>query len=138
MKHELNGRMYTRRDFFSLLVPVLSVPVILWWLFTGGRTRTGGMRPADVVIRNEIPAGISFHDNVLLVRRGDEIRAFEARCTHLGCTISRTEGDVLVCQCHGSRFDLDGNPVKGPASEALRELPVTKGSNGETVISFKP
>lgn len=96
------------------------------------------MRPADVVIRNEIPAGISFHDNVLLVRRGDEIRAFEARCTHLGCTISRTEGDVLVCQCHGSRFDLDGNPVKGPASEALRELPVTKGSNGETVISFKP
>ena len=52
-------------------------------------------------------------------------KAFRAKCTHLGCSIKKLEGDQLVCACHGSRFGLDGKVINGPAIHPLEELKVT-------------
>ncbi|UYP18082.1 Rieske (2Fe-2S) protein [Rhodococcus sp. Z13] len=49
-----------------------------------------------------------------------DFRAFTALCTHQGCNITGVEDDRIVCNCHGSRFDLDGNPVEGPAKRPLK------------------
>jgi len=42
------------------------------------------------------------------------------RCTHLGCLLHFNAAErSWDCPCHGSRFDIDGSVLAGPASEAL-------------------
>jgi nitrite reductase/ring-hydroxylating ferredoxin subunit/uncharacterized membrane protein len=55
---------------------------------------------------------------VAVVRRGQQVHAMVARCTHRGGPLDegRVVGDCLECPWHGSRFALeDGSVVRGPA-----------------------
>lgn len=60
---------------------------------------------------------------VWLVRRADAVRAFSARCPHLGCVVGHADRGFR-CACHGGRFSEDGVPVAGPPKRPLRELAV--------------
>jgi Rieske Fe-S protein len=40
-------------------------------------------------------------------------------CTHQGCGVTITTNTQLDCPCHLSRFDGDGDVVRGPADRAL-------------------
>jgi Rieske Fe-S protein len=58
---------------------------------------------------------------VLIVRTGDlEFRAFSAKCTHKGGTLS-FDGKTkrFTCPLHGSIFDAEGKMVEGPAKNNL-------------------
>jgi cytochrome b6-f complex iron-sulfur subunit len=63
------------------------------------------------------------------------VYALSAVCTHLGC-ITRYVSDekVIACPCHGSRFDLEGNVVHGPAPRPLPWLEVTEDAAGNLVV----
>jgi Rieske Fe-S protein len=64
-------------------------------------------------------------DPILLVRRDSgEFRAVSAKCTHQGCRVKPAR-ELIVCPCHGSTFDLDGNVLRGPAQRALPSYPTT-------------
>lgn len=42
------------------------------------------------------------------------------RCTHLGCLVRFNAAErSWDCPCHGSRFDVDGNVLEGPAVRSL-------------------
>lgn len=60
--------------------------------------------------------------------------AFSKVCTHAGCPVSlyNRESHQLVCPCHQSTFDVLGrcNPVFGPASRSLPQLPMTVDQSG--------
>ncbi len=58
---------------------------------------------------------------VMLVRLADgEIRALQAVCTFRTCPLVWDPFDrVLVCPCHGERYDLNGNVLQGRASRGL-------------------
>ena len=61
----------------------------------------------------------------LLVRRGENVRAFSTTCTHLGCQVHwKPEEKTFFCPCHDGVFDADGNPVSGPPPSPLPEYPV--------------
>ncbi|MCK5766466.1 MAG: Rieske (2Fe-2S) protein [Bacteroidales bacterium] len=129
---------YSRRDFISYLVSLLAIPVILWWLITGRRERTLSSGAKSISLGGDLPMGVSFHEGFVLIRDRDSIRAYESKCTHLGCAIRKVEGNELVCQCHGSRFDLMGNAVKGPAINPLKEFLVYQdAASGEITIQIK-
>jgi len=57
-------------------------------------------------------------------------RALSPFCTHLGCVVGfNTAEQTWDCPCHGSRFDLDGRVIHGPAVEDL--APVMVGADEE-------
>jgi cytochrome b6-f complex iron-sulfur subunit len=61
--------------------------------------------------------------------------ALSAVCTHLGC-ITRYLSDekCIACPCHGSRFDLEGNVIHGPAPRPLPWIEVTADPNGTLLV----
>lgn len=72
----------------------------------------------------EIAAGWEKRKEVgFLLKQGEKIVAFSARCTHLGCKV-RFEGSEFRCPCHKGVFDLEGKPRSGPVSEPLRRYEV--------------
>jgi Rieske Fe-S protein len=61
---------------------------------------------------------------VFLVRSGDQVRALDSTCTHLGCrTRVNAEAGVIECPCHGGVYDLQGQVVSGPPPHPLAEIP---------------
>ncbi|SCG54959.1 Rieske (2Fe-2S) protein [Micromonospora halophytica] len=54
------------------------------------------------------------------------IKAFSAKCTHAGCTVSEVRERAIVCRCHNSAFDIADGAVKGgPARQPLPAAGVT-------------
>ena len=52
-----------------------------------------------------------------------ELHAVSAVCTHMGCLVGWNETDrSWDCPCHGSRFDLSGAVIHGPAVKALETV----------------
>lgn len=63
------------------------------------------------------------------------VYALSAVCTHLGCmTRYKSDEKVIACPCHGSRFDLEGNVIHGPAPHPLPWLDVTEDASGNLVV----
>ena len=82
--------------------------------------------------------GVQFHGEVILVRQGEQLEAFWAKCPHLGCRIRGATDGVLVCPCHGSRFDVHGRRLSGPSTQDLWPLPIEPGPSREMVRLVVP
>jgi nitrite reductase/ring-hydroxylating ferredoxin subunit len=57
------------------------------------------------------------------------LHAFSDICTHMGCQLSEgpMNGNVIICPCHGSQFDVtSGVVVRGPAFMPLETYTVQK------------
>jgi glycine/D-amino acid oxidase-like deaminating enzyme/nitrite reductase/ring-hydroxylating ferredoxin subunit len=53
------------------------------------------------------------------------LHAVSSVCTHLGCIVKfNAEQTSWDCPCHGSRFDVDGNVLDGPATRPLAKREV--------------
>ena len=49
-----------------------------------------------------------------------QLHAVSAKCSHMGCLVGWNENDrTWDCACHGSRFELDGQVLHGPATQPL-------------------
>jgi Rieske Fe-S protein len=60
---------------------------------------------------------------VFLVRSGEQVRALDSTCTHLGCrTRFNPETRLIECPCHGGVYDAQGAVVSGPPPRALATL----------------
>ena len=89
--------------------------------FVGDRVRTWHPKPAEdlaagdggiVELDGHAVAGYRDHDGAL--------HAVATTCTHLGCRVTfNTAERSWDCPCHGSRFDVDGRVLQGPAVEDL-------------------
>lgn len=70
---------------------------------------------------------------VSVARVGGRLYAFDDLCTHEACPLSAglLTGTTIMCQCHGSRFDITtGKILNGPAAEPLSTYEV-KEAGGE-------
>jgi thiosulfate dehydrogenase [quinone] large subunit len=59
--------------------------------------------------------------------------AYDAVCTHAGCTVAYDLQDrILICPCHGSQFDPgdDGAVIIGPAQSPLSPLDIRVDASG--------
>ncbi len=72
---------------------------------------------------------------VSIARVGDRLYAFDdlCPCGDRSCPLSggRLTGTTIMCQCHGSRFDIaTGAVIKGPATGALNVYEVQEVEGG--------
>jgi Rieske Fe-S protein len=89
---------------------------------------------ADVPVGGAVSATIDGKDVLVTQPVEGEVHAFDAICTHQGCTVAPGDGE-LACPCHGSRYALtDAAVVAGPAPEPLPEIPVTV-EGGDVIAS---
>lgn len=63
--------------------------------------------------------------NLAVVKTLKGIKAFSARCPHLGCEIEWNDNEgAWDCPCHGSCFNFDGSLKRGPARRGLDEVQI--------------
>jgi Rieske Fe-S protein len=84
------------------------------------------LRPGEVSDTDSVPRGEArvLRDGLKQtgVYRDDhgELHAVSMRCTHLGCLVRFNGAESSWdCPCHGSRFDVDGAVLEGPAVKPL-------------------
>ncbi|TSJ42070.1 FAD-dependent oxidoreductase [Fluviicola chungangensis] len=65
------------------------------------------------------------HEKVAVYKDPDwRLHIVSAVCTHMKCVVNWNQSEkTWDCPCHGSRFDVDGKVIEGPA---LQDLPVKK------------
>jgi cytochrome b6-f complex iron-sulfur subunit len=68
-----------------------------------------------------------------LLRDQNGLYALSGVCTHLGCSI-RYIGEQFECPCHGSKFDLNGTVLNGPAISSLRYVELSRSPDNLLVI----
>jgi cytochrome b6-f complex iron-sulfur subunit len=116
----------SRRNF--LRASIASMGALALWLMDVAAKRSASI-PENMETALTLPwnaaRGIHFYDRVIVINKPSQVAVFSSACTHMGCRLNASEGSELVCPCHGSRFNLNGEPVQGPARKRLRALPFT-------------
>jgi Rieske Fe-S protein len=67
------------------------------------------------------PGDLAFSGFV--VKNQGKLDVLAINCSHLGCSVAlNTNAKTFDCPCHGSRFNLDGTVLHGPAAYPLSHL----------------
>jgi cytochrome b6-f complex iron-sulfur subunit len=123
----------SRRDFIDmfikggLLVTLagMVLPALNYVWPVTRRGPAGGLQ--EVGKLDDIPVGgaqkITLAGSALiLLRTPNEVKAFSAVCTHLGCLVDWDgRKREIMCPCHAGTFDINGRVVSGPPPKPLPE-----------------
>ena len=77
-------------------------------------------------------AGILDGKKVAIFNDGTNLMVLENVCTHRGCQAAWNEAaGTWDCPCHGSRYQVDGSVLQGPARRDLAQLSFQVDEAGE-------
>jgi Rieske Fe-S protein len=73
--------------------------------------------------------------NPIIVHRisPTKVVAFSSTCTHMGCRVPLPANNLIVCLCHGSKYDGEGNRISGLAPSGLTKYPAALKGNKITI-----
>ena len=97
-------------------------------------TAAGGALVATADV--PVGGGVILEDRRIVVTQptAGSFKAFSATCTHQACIVASVKDGTISCACHGSAFSAtDGSVRNGPATRALKEVPVTV--EGDEVVA---
>ena len=101
---------------------------------TCARVDVDAAAPAGTILPAELE-GVE----LALVRHAGGWAVIDRYCPHARCSLVRdgevVDGSVLVCNCHGSEFDLlTGEVLLDPAEHPLQLRPVRPADDGSYLI----
>jgi Rieske Fe-S protein len=73
-------------------------------------------------------------------RDANGLYAMSSLCTHQGCDMAGQAGGFtagnteIVCYCHGSQFDANGQVIQGPAWSPLQHVAIALGCDGQIYV----
>jgi Rieske Fe-S protein len=73
----------------------------------------------------------------VIARDSGGVYAMTITCTHRGCDVAPNASGAsttLDCPCHGSRFDANGNVIRGPAGAPLVHFAVAVDAAGNLTV----
>lgn len=71
---------------------------------------------------------------VLIVRQAaDSYYALSMLCTHAACFVGAPQQGVMMCPCHGSEYNMQGQVLRGPAYAPLHRYTVSYDAASQTV-----
>jgi Rieske Fe-S protein len=76
------------------------------------------------------------HLGFFIVRKGGNLSAISAICTHRRCKLEAEPDRSFYCPCHGSTFDPAGKVTKGPATRDLPILPWVRNDAGHLIVTL--
>jgi len=89
--------------------------------------------PPDSLDIGAVVTNENFHSYV--IRQRDGFHALSSVCTHLGCiTRFKPDKDIIACPCHGSRYDLNGDVLAGPAPRHLPWFQMALSPKGDIEV----
>jgi Rieske Fe-S protein len=110
----------SRRFFIKALgVGIGTACLGMWGSMVNIQQKNTGKKTISISLKDN--REVIFHDECIIINMEQPL-VFSSYCTHLGCRIQNFENGQLICPCHGSSFDLNGKPQKGPAIKPLQEL----------------
>ncbi|KLU60800.1 cytochrome b6-f complex iron-sulfur subunit [Peptococcaceae bacterium CEB3] len=135
------ARDWTRRDVLKMGKGAL-VAAGLLSLYPLTRylgSREDAVASPIISFKGELKKGAPWQNipqtRVWLRRVSGGYQAILATCTHLGCEVRYyPEQREWRCPCHGSVYDEDGRPIRGPAPLPLPRVAVQPAGNGSLRI----
>jgi len=116
----------TRRKFIRFLSVLMSFPFLYALNSEVKKKIESDTHKEKIYLPDDLGNGTFFLNPIIIVKESTNTKAYLSKCTHLGCYINKVEGDKLVCPCHGSEFNLNGEAIKGPAIKPLEKLAINK------------
>jgi len=128
----LTLKKHNRRRFLQLAATGAGLSLVyLWDKMMGNRLMTTLHQKITLPLIHRL---VSFYGDYIVVNQKQHVKVFSSHCTHLGCIIDEVENGKLICPCHGSEFNLEGEAVKGPAYKPLGSVPFRENDNGQQII----
>jgi len=120
-----------RREFLILVAAALPGPKTV--AKTGSAERVVDAGPTSDYSSDGVYA--RFRDQgFFVIRRGKELIALSALCTHRNCKLSSEPDRSFYCKCHGSAFDPNGKVTEGPARRDLPILTTVTNEKGHLLV----
>ena len=117
----MKNKKQNRRYFIKSTIAALAIgTVALWDKMIITQKKINAKNKVSLLF--ETNKQISFQDDYIIINNSNGISVLSSRCTHLGCKINEYSNNQLLCPCHGSTFDLNGNATKGPAIKPLKRI----------------
>ena len=124
----------SRKQFIKALLTIVLLPFLYFWKSISDDRKNDRRFNKFVNLKNDFPLGISFTESFIIYKTNNDLKIYSSKCSHLGCKIKKVENDEIVCPCHGSKYDLHGNVIKGPSTKPLIELNYKIGKHKNEIV----
>jgi Rieske Fe-S protein len=115
-----------------------------WTAYESLRPLAGGATGARLKLRSAASyppdtATYVTEGRLWIANTGSQIFALSQRCPHLGCRVPFcASSGHFECPCHGSKFDIGGEWIEGPAPRGLDKFALTVEGDNLVVDTSKP
>lgn len=132
--------MNTRRQFLGIFALYAFAASVIISVFGFLRMILPAIRNNKKIIKISKPGAYPIsrftfvpEARIYVFRERKGIRVLSSLCTHLGCTLTKTD-DGFRCPCHGSCYDNTGTVKSGPATINLSWFEISRNRNGYLLV----
>ena len=126
-----------RREFLILTAAMLTSSNTVQADRAPTAERVVDVGPASDYAKDGVYAGFQ-NQGFFVVRKGGQLFALSAICTHRRCKLATQSDHSFYCRCHGSAFDPNGRVTEGPAKRDLPQFSAMVNERGHLMVKVSP